>query len=213
MRSSTGLSPSSAGSTYSSTTPATACSAAEELSDRQILDQINTNLVGPIQLVRAALPHLRAQGGGHILQLSSYGGQAANPGASLYNASKFGIEGFMESLTKEIVSFNIGVTIVEPGGAATGFRGRTSQLAAPLAAYDDTPAAMVRGIRDYSHYVGDPAKMATAMITSVDQQPTPRRLVLGSDAYGFIHDALRERLAEVEAQAQSAAATDAAPST
>lgn len=65
--------------------------------------------------------------------------------------------------------------------------------------------------RDYSHYVGDATKMATAMIASVDQQPAPRRLVLGSDAYGCIHEALRERVAEVEAQAQSAAATDAAP--
>jgi len=72
--------------------------AAEELSDQQILDQINTNLVGPIQVTRAVLPHLREQGGGRIIQLSTYGGQATNPGASLYNASKFGVEGFMESL-------------------------------------------------------------------------------------------------------------------
>jgi NAD(P)-dependent dehydrogenase (short-subunit alcohol dehydrogenase family) len=141
--------------------------------DQQILDQINTNLVGPIQVTRAALPHLREQGGGRIIQLSTYGGQATNPGASLYNASKFGVEGFMESLAQELAPFKIGVTIVEPGGASTGFRGRTSQLAEPLAAYNDTPAAMVRGIRDYAHYVGDPAKMADAMIASVDQQPAP----------------------------------------
>jgi NAD(P)-dependent dehydrogenase (short-subunit alcohol dehydrogenase family) len=122
--------------------------AVEELSDQQILD---TNLVGPIQITRAALPHLREQGGGRIIQLSTYGGQAANPGASLYNASKFGVEGFMETLAQEVAPFDIGVTIVEPGGATTGFRGRTSQLAEPLAAYNDTPAAMVRRIRDYSH--------------------------------------------------------------
>jgi NAD(P)-dependent dehydrogenase (short-subunit alcohol dehydrogenase family) len=183
--------------------------AAEELSDQQILDQINTNLVGPIQVTRAALPHLREQGGGRIIQLSTYGGQATNPGASLYNASKFGVEGFMESLAQEVAPFRIGVTIVEPGGASTGFRGRTSQLAEPLAAYNDTPAAMVRGIRDYAHYVGDPAKMADAMIASVDQQPAPRRLVLGSDSYKFIHDALTARLAEIEAQEQTAGSTDA----
>jgi NAD(P)-dependent dehydrogenase (short-subunit alcohol dehydrogenase family) len=183
--------------------------AAEELSDRQILDQITTNLVGPIQVTRAALPHLRAQGGGRVVQLSTYGGQATHPGATLYHASKFGIEGFMESLAKEVAPFDIGVTIVEPGGAATGFRGRTSQLAEPLAAYDNTPAARVRGIRDYAQYVGDPAKMADAMIASVDRQPAPRRLVLGSDSYEFIHDALTERLAEIEAQEQVAGATDA----
>ena len=183
--------------------------AAEELSDDQILDQINTNLVGPIQVTRAALPHLREQGGGRIIQLSTYGGQAANPGASLYNASKFGVEGFMESLALEVAPFEIGVTIVEPGGASTGFRGRTSQMAEPLAANNDTPAAMVRGIRDYDHYVGDPARMADAMIASVDQQPAPRRLVLGSDSYKFMRDAITARLREIEAQEQSAGATDA----
>jgi NAD(P)-dependent dehydrogenase (short-subunit alcohol dehydrogenase family) len=183
--------------------------AAEELSDQQILDQINTNLVGPIQVTRAALPHLREQGGGRIIQLSTYGGQATNPGASLYNASKFGVEGFMESLAQEVAPFEIDVTLVEPGGASTGFRGRTSQLAEPLAAYNETPAAMVRGIRDYTHYVGDPAKMVEAMIASVDQQPAPRRLVLGSDSYKFLHDALTARLAEIEAQEQTAGSTDA----
>lgn len=182
--------------------------AAEELSDTQILDQINTNLIGPIQITRAALPLLREQGGGRIIQLSTYGGQAANAGATLYNASKFGIEGFMEALAKEAAAFNIGVTIVEPGGARTGFRGRTSQLAEPLAAYDGTPAAMVRGIRAYDQYVGDPAKMAAAIIASGDAPTAQRRLVLGSDSQQFIHAALLERLAEVEAQLESAALTD-----
>jgi NAD(P)-dependent dehydrogenase (short-subunit alcohol dehydrogenase family) len=180
--------------------------AAEELSDEQIRDQIATNLVGPIEVTRAALPHLREQGGGRIIQLSTYGGQAANPGASLYNASKFGVEGFMESLALELAPFGIGVTIVEPGGAATGFHARGSRLAEPLSAYDDTPAAMVRGVRDYAHYVGDPAKVADAIIASVDQQPAPRRLVLGSDAYTFIH---ATRLLEIEAQESAAGATDA----
>ncbi len=96
--------------------------AAEELSDEQVQHQIDTNMTGSIQVVRAALPHLRAQGGGRIVQLSTYGGQATHPGASLYHASKWGIEGFMESLAKEVAGFGIGVTIVEPGGARTGFR-------------------------------------------------------------------------------------------
>jgi NAD(P)-dependent dehydrogenase (short-subunit alcohol dehydrogenase family) len=81
--------------------------AAEELSDEQIDHQINTNLLGSIQVVRAALPHLRSQGGGRVIQVSTYGGQATNPGATLYNASKWGIEGFMEALSKEVAPFNI----------------------------------------------------------------------------------------------------------
>jgi NAD(P)-dependent dehydrogenase (short-subunit alcohol dehydrogenase family) len=183
--------------------------AAEELSDEQIVHQIDTNLVGSIQVVRAALPHLREQGGGRIIQLSTYGGQATHPGASLYHASKWGIEGFMQSIADELAAFNIGVTIVEPGGARTGFRSGSSRLADPMDAYDGTPAAMARGIRDASHPpIGDPARMAKRMIDSVDQSPAPRRLVLGSDSYKFMHDALTQRLAELEAQQDTASATD-----
>ena len=96
--------------------------AAESLSDEQVIHQIGTNLVGPIQLVRSALPYMRKQGGGRIIQLSTYGGQAALPGGSLYHASKWGVEGFFDSLAQELAPFKIGVTIVEPGGARTNFR-------------------------------------------------------------------------------------------
>jgi len=115
--------------------------AAEELSNEKILHQIDTNLIGSIQLVRASLPHLRKQGGGRIIQLSTYGGQATHPGASLYHASKWGIEGFMESVMKEVAPCNIGITLVEPGGARTNFRFGSSQLAQRMAAYDGTPAS------------------------------------------------------------------------
>jgi NAD(P)-dependent dehydrogenase (short-subunit alcohol dehydrogenase family) len=96
--------------------------AAEELTDRQVEHLVATNLVGPIHLIRAALPHLRAQGGGRVIQISSYGGQIAYPGNSLYHASKWGIEGFVESVAQEVASFGIGMTIVEPGGTRTEFR-------------------------------------------------------------------------------------------
>jgi NAD(P)-dependent dehydrogenase (short-subunit alcohol dehydrogenase family) len=95
--------------------------AVEELSDEQIIHQINTNLIGSIQVVRAALPHLRAQCGGRILQLSSMGGQTAFPGLSLYHTTKWAIEGFFESTAQDIAPFNIQTTLVEPGGARTGF--------------------------------------------------------------------------------------------
>ena len=86
--------------------------AAEELTDAQVEHIVATNLVGPIHLVRAALPHLRAQGGGRVIQISSYGGQVAYPGNSLYHATKWGIEGFVESVAQEVASFGIGMTIV-----------------------------------------------------------------------------------------------------
>ncbi|MBB2903591.1 NAD(P)-dependent dehydrogenase (short-subunit alcohol dehydrogenase family) [Kineococcus radiotolerans] len=183
--------------------------AAEELTDEQIEHQIGTNLLGPIQILRAAVPHLRTQGGGRIIQLSTYGGQATNPGASLYHASKWGVEGFMEANAKDLAPFGIGVTIVEPGSAATGFRTGGSRLPQPLAAYDGTPAAMSRGIQNPAlPSVSDPAKVAAAIIATVEQTPAPLRLVTGSDSQRYIRDALRERLADIEAQEASAAATD-----
>jgi len=182
---------------------------AEEVTDEQITDIITTNLIGSIQVVRAALPCLRAQGGGRLIQISTYGGQAVNPGAGMYHATKWGIEGFMESTALDVAPFNIGVTIVEPGGARTEFRFGSLKLAEPLAAYDNSPAAMVRGAKDRSHPpAGDPAKMAARIIASADVEPAPLRLVLGSDAHRFLTAALSRRLAEVAAQAETAPATD-----
>jgi NAD(P)-dependent dehydrogenase (short-subunit alcohol dehydrogenase family) len=185
--------------------------AAEGLSDEQIRHQIDTNLVGPIQVTRAALPHLRAQGGGRILALSTYGGQATHPGASLYHASKWGLEGFFDSIYGEIASFNIGVTIVEPGGARTEFRSTAGhRMGADLEAYKGTPIGMIRTILSDPARLpnGDPTKMVKIMIDSVEQTPAPKRLVLGSDSYTNIQKALSERLAAVEAQKELAGSTD-----
>jgi NAD(P)-dependent dehydrogenase (short-subunit alcohol dehydrogenase family) len=114
--------------------------AAEELSDEQIDHMIATNLVGSIQLIRAVLPHLRAQGGGRLIQISSYGGQVAFPGNSMYQATKWGIEGFVESVAQEVAPFAIGMTLVEPGGARTEFRYGSARVAELMPIYDDTPA-------------------------------------------------------------------------
>ncbi len=86
--------------------------AAEELTDEQVEHIVATNLVGSIQLIRVALPHLRAQGGGRVIQISSYGGQVAFAGNSMYHATKWGIEGFVESVAQEVAPFGIGMTIV-----------------------------------------------------------------------------------------------------
>jgi NAD(P)-dependent dehydrogenase (short-subunit alcohol dehydrogenase family) len=184
--------------------------AAEGLSDEQILHQINTNLIGPIQVLRAALPYVRAQGGGRIIQLSTYGGQAASAGGSLYSASKWGVEGFFEAMAQELAPFKIGVTIVEPGGARTEFRFGSSKLGAKLNAYEGTPAGMVHAfLQDRSRLpIGDPAKMVKIMIDSVDREPAPKRLVLGSDSFAAMQKALTERLAAVEAQKDVAFSTD-----
>lgn len=183
---------------------------AEELTDDLIIQQINTNLIGSIQVVRAALPHLRAQDGGRIIQISSYGGQATNPGACMYHASKWGIEGFIESTMQDVEPFNIGITIVEPGGARTEFRYGSSKIAPKIDAYDASPASATRRFIEEGKNlsIGDPAMMAKIIINSIEQNPAPKRLVLGSDSYNAIHKALTERLKVLEEQKELAFSTD-----
>jgi len=186
--------------------------AAEEVTDDQVAHQLKTNLAGSIHLVRAVLPFLRTQGGGRILQLSSMGGQAALPGGSLYNATKWGIEGFIDAVSQEVGVFGIGCTLVEPGGARTNFRYGSSRLAPKIDAYDASPASYARRMLEEgtSLPIGDPAKMVRLMIDSVNQHPAPKRLALGSDAYTLMHKQLSERLAELEAQKELAFSTDCA---
>ena len=184
--------------------------AAEELTDAQVEHIIATNLVGSIALIRAALPQLRAQGNGRIIQISSYGGQVAFAGNSLYHATKWGIEGFVESVAAEVAPFRIGMTIVEPGGARTEFRYGSAQVAAPMAEYDETPAHAFARLLDPRNGLasGDPARMAARIIESVDVVPAPLRLVLGSQALQTTIDTLAQRIEGFEAQRDLAASTD-----
>lgn len=172
--------------------------AAEELSDEQVDRQIATNLTASIQLGRAAIPHLREQGGGRIVQVASIGGQIAFPAMSLYHATKWGIEGFWEAAAAELAPFGIRVTIVEPGVARTNFGRASSDWAAPHAAYSDGPAGYFRGSATGKlppiPAPGDPAKMAAAIIATAGDDAAPLRLTLGSDAWALGTEALRGRL-------------------
>lgn len=187
--------------------------AAEEVSDAQIRHQIDTNLIGSIQVVRAALPFLREQGGGRIIQIASMGGQIAFPNVSLYHATKWGIEGFVESVAQEVAPFGIELTIVEPGGARTNFGSGSMISAQPMKVYEDTAAGEFRRAFAAGQFPvpGDPRKMANAIIDSVYCRPAPRRLALGSDAYAMIRAALVERLAALDAQRAIALSTDFEP--
>jgi len=184
--------------------------AGEEVGDAQIRQQIDTNLNGSIALIRAALPHLRAQGGGRILQVSSEGGQIAYPNFGLYHASKWGIEGFIEAVAQEVAPFGIAFTLAEPGPSKTDF-GMGLVRAPEMAVYDSTPAGDVRRAVASGAFVltGDPGKMAQAMIDCTDVMPAPRRLVMGSSSYSSIRAALVERIAALDAQKEIAFSTDA----
>lgn len=176
--------------------------AAEELTDDDIDKIIATDLTGSIQVVRTALPHMREQGGGRIIQVSSYGGQVAFAANSLYHACKFGIEGFCESVAQEVAKFNIGVTIVEPGGARTEFRYGSAHVANLMPEYDHVHGFLNMLDPSKGLAAGDPAKMAARMIESVAIEPAPLRQVYGSQALRDTINRLEERVADYKTQTE-----------
>ncbi len=181
---------------------------AEELTDEQISHIIATNLTGSIQLIKRSLPHLRKQGGGRIIQMSSYGGQVAFAGNSMYHATKFGIEGFCEAVAKEVEPFGIGLTIVEPGGARTEFRYASARVADLMPEYEASHDFLEMLDASNGLAPGDPARMAARIIESVDITPAPLRMVLGSKALSATIERLEERLADYRTQYALASSTD-----
>ncbi len=181
----------------------------EEASDEQIIQQINTNVIGSIQVIRAALPHFRKQGHGRILQLSSAGGQTTYPNFGYYHTTKWAIEGFCDTIAKELAPLNIGVTIVEPGAHHTSF-GAAMTTAPVMEAYENTPAGDVRRAIAAGAFpiTGDVDKSVQAMIDSVDVSPAPLRLALGGDAYRDMRAALVSRLEMLDAQKELALASE-----
>ena len=183
--------------------------AAEEVTDEQLEQQIATNLIGSIQLIRASLPHLREQGGGRIVQVSSEGGQVVYPGFSLYHATKWGVEGFVESVAQEVAPFGIDFVIVEPGPTGTSF-GANLVSPEPMPVYADTPAGEIRRHISSNAFplTGDAGKTVDALIVAADADRPSLRLALGSTSYHSISKALTGRLVELEAQKDVTLSTD-----
>jgi NAD(P)-dependent dehydrogenase (short-subunit alcohol dehydrogenase family) len=183
--------------------------AAEEVSDEQIERQIATNLVGSIQVIRASLPHLRAQGGGRIMQVSSEGGQVAYPTFGLYHATKWGIEGFVEAVAQEVAPFGIDFLLIEPGPTATNF-GEGLDRAQATEVYDATPSGDIRrGVVTGSFVIkGDAGLTVDAMIEAARAAHPPLRLALGSTAYENIEATLVRRLEAIRAQKDIAFGAD-----
>jgi len=161
--------------------------AIEEFSREQIRAQMEVNFFGAVDLTLALLPTMRAQGSGHIVNVSSIGGLVSMGGFALYCASKFALEGFSEGLRDEVKPLGIHVTIVEPGAFRTEFSGDANMRPEQsISAYDP----VVEPIRQYLYgnngkQPGDPAKAALAMIAAVESEDPPLRLMLGADAYGL----------------------------
>lgn len=159
--------------------------------------QIETNLFGVIAMTKAAIPVMREQRSGHIIQISSIGGRIGPPGRAPYAAAKWGVEGFSEVLAKEVGPLGIKVTIIEPGGFRTDFAGASTTIRESRPEYDATVGRMARYQRDYSGtQPGDPAKAAAAIIHISGLGEPPLRLLLGSDAF---HAAEQNDLARLQA--------------
>ena len=156
----------------------------EDTSLADLRAQIETNLFGVIIMTKAVLPYFRERASGHVIQISSIGGRVGPTGRAAYAAAKFGVEGFSESLSKEVGPLGIKVTIVEPGGFRTDFAGSSTELHEGRPEYDATVGATVRFQRDYDgKQPGDPLKAAAALLHITSLPEPPLRLLLGSDAY------------------------------
>ncbi len=184
-------------------------SSIEETSFEDFRAQIETNLWGVINVTKAALPLLREQGFGHILQFSSIGGRSSAPGLAAYQTAKWAVEGFSEVLSKELTPLGLKVTLIEPGGFRTDWAGSSMSHIEPRVEYKDTVGkllAHVRGTEGTEN--GDPAKAALAIIAIVNEQNPPLRLLLGSDAIAIARAVDQAKLAETERWEKLSVSTD-----
>lgn len=152
----------------------------EELSEAEARDQIETNVFGALWITQAALPYLRAQGSGHIIQVSSIGGISAFAGLGAYHASKWALEGFSQSLAAEVERFGIHVTLIEPGGFSTDWSGASAKRTTELEAYDGLRADVARWRSERNAVPGSPEASAAAVLKIVDAEKPPLRVFFGS---------------------------------
>jgi NAD(P)-dependent dehydrogenase (short-subunit alcohol dehydrogenase family) len=182
--------------------------AIEDASESDLRAQLETDVWGVINVTRAALPILHRQRSGHIIQFSSIGGRMGMPGAGAYNMAKWAVEGFSESLAREVAPLGIKVTIIEPGSFRTDFS-VSSRETPPSADYQPTVGPAI----DFLHQVagrepGDPDKAAQAIIAVVNQEKPPLRLLLGRDAVAVARQIDQADLAQIERWEQLSTSTD-----
>ena len=169
----------------------------EDTSLAEFREQIETNLFGTIILSKAVLPHFREQKGGHFIQVTSIAGRMGPIGRAPYAAAKWGVEGFSETLAKEVAPFGVKVTLVEPGGFRTDFAGASTSLQEGRPEYDETVGKTARFQRDFNgKQPGDPKRAAAALLQIASEVNPPFRLIIGSDAYNAIE---KNDLAKIEA--------------
>jgi NAD(P)-dependent dehydrogenase (short-subunit alcohol dehydrogenase family) len=167
----------------------------EEISEEEARAQFETNVFGALWITQAALPYLRAQGSGHILQVSSIGGISAFPNIGIYNGSKWALEGISQALAQEVADFGITVTIIEPGGFSTDWGGASAKLAAPNPAYDAYREKAAEQRKARVAEPGDPTASAAAVLEIVDAENPPLRVFFGTAPLGIATRDYESRLA------------------
>jgi NAD(P)-dependent dehydrogenase (short-subunit alcohol dehydrogenase family) len=168
----------------------------EEISEAEARAQFETNVFGALWVTQAALPILREQGSGHILQVSSIGGISAFPNIGIYNASKWALEAFSQSLAQEVAGFGIKVTLIEPGGYSTDWGGSSAKHAAPLAAYDEFREQAAEARKARIGTPGDPVATREAVLKVVDAEHPPLRIFFGDGPLRTATADYESRLAE-----------------
>ena len=167
----------------------------EELSEDDVRSQMETNFFGALWITQAALPIMRAQGSGHIIQVSSIGGISAFPTVGAYHASKWALEGFSQSLSQEAAGFGIDVTLIEPGGYSTDWSGPSAKHSEQNPAYADVREA-AQNRRSAAASPGDPTATRQAILKVVDADEPPLRIFFGEVPLGIATDDYESRLAE-----------------
>ena len=174
--------------------------AVEEGTEEGYREQFEANVFGLIAMTKAVLPAMRRRGSGHIVNIASVGGLVGNPGSAYYAATKFGVVGFSEALSKEVAPLGIKVTVVEPGPFRTDWSGR-SLKSSPVSidAYRDTVHARLKQVTQRSgQQPGDPERGAEAIITVVDSAEPPLNLVLGADGLKRVREKIAALSAEID---------------
>lgn len=184
--------------------------ALEELTDVDIHQFFETNFFGALGLMRAVLPVMRQQGSGHIVNMSSTAGLVGFGGSSLYCGAKFALEGTSEALSKEVKSFGIKVTLIEPGAFRTDFNGRSLAVSEQsIDAYVPVSGASLQWFKEMDgKQLGNPAKAAQAIIQAVESPHPPMRLALGTDAMSLIQEKLEWVKTDLDAWQQVTISTD-----
>jgi NAD(P)-dependent dehydrogenase (short-subunit alcohol dehydrogenase family) len=166
----------------------------EEVSEQDARDQIETNVFGALWVTQAALPYLRAQRSGHIIQVSSIGGIVAFPNVGIYHASKWALEGFSQSLAQEVAPFGVHVTLIEPAGFSTDWSGSSSRTAEQLPDYAELHAENERVRKTRWAAPGDPKASAAAVLKVVDADEPPLRVFFGDAPLGLAKADYEQRL-------------------